>query len=133
MNRFVLSATMLLGVFVLTQGNVLPDSNCSGAATTREMQLCIQSELKKAARDLAETQTLIKGAIEDDAVKALGQADEAWLAYCEANCTAYSALYSGGTGEGVARLNCKVRMTVDRNKELRIMYQEVLPQLNPDR
>jgi len=64
----------------------------------------------------------IKGKLDSDETQQLAKAQEFWLQYREANCTAERSLYGIGTGATPAYIACLESMTRARTKELRITY-----------
>lgn len=99
-----------------------PDSPCAGIATTSDLVTCLSRA--QTARD-AEMKSLyrkIESRLEPAEIKQLNEAQELWLKYREANCSAERSLYDPGTAAPPAYLACVEAMTRERTKELRITY-----------
>ena len=54
----------------------------------------------------------------DVAVPALARAQEAWLVYRDASCEHAGALFGGGSGTGIAIVDCQIRLTRQRTDVL---------------
>jgi uncharacterized protein YecT (DUF1311 family) len=99
-----------------------PDSPCAGIVRTSDLTPCLY---KAGATSQAEMNALyktIESRLEPAEIKHLKGAQDLWLKYREANCSAEGALYGKGTGGPPAYLACVEALTRERMKDLRITY-----------
>ena len=95
---------------------------CSTAHSQLELNRCWADEAGKADERLA---AALKKALEQSPAHADAErAEEKWIEYREAQCTAVASLYQGGSMESMQRSSCLVRLTDQRIEELRKLVPE---------
>lgn len=95
---------------------------CGSAASTVEMEQCLSAAGRKADAALNVTYAGAMRTLDPTQAEALRRAERLWLQLRDADCTAVSGLYVGGTMAPVAELACRGSHTRARTLELRSIY-----------
>jgi len=105
------------------------NSICDNAQTRQDYEDCLQGELKKTEKEMDKEHERIVGNLKNwtqplgnENIKKLSEAQQAWITYRDANCEADKTTYGTGVDGYGASLLCKKRLTVERIKELRWIY-----------
>lgn len=98
------------------------DSPCRTDATTLDLANCLWNAWKVEDKELNAYYQLVSKHVAGDELTDLRQAENAWIAYRDLNCTAEKELYDGGTAIGPVDNACMEAMTRHRLEELRTMY-----------
>ena len=118
----LVSWVLVAGVPVHAQHMGQPDSPCAGIVTTSDLVACLY---KAGAASEAEMNSLykkIESRLEPVEIKQLKNAQDLWLKYREAHCSAERSLYGNGTGGPPTYLACIEAVTRERTKDLRATY-----------
>jgi uncharacterized protein YecT (DUF1311 family) len=99
----------------------------AGLEGRRVVAPCLEAMLKDAETRMAaalaprqaEARELAKATGRDAAVRSLATAQRQFLAYRSAQCRYIADAFDAGTGAGDARLDCLVRLTLQRAEELK--------------
>jgi uncharacterized protein YecT (DUF1311 family) len=98
--------------------------DCSKASTTAEMVTCATQDLEAADRALnsayTSAMTLMRKRAKEfpKAADRLRDAQRAWLAFRNANCSWAAGVMQGGTGHPMVDISCRTTMTRARTAEL---------------
>src|SRR5688500_17841044 len=121
---------VLLSLFFLAAGNTVaqqPDP-CLGP-TTAELRMCAAQQLRDAEAEMQRYLDAARRAARP--VSALDSAQAAWIAYRDQACRAAAGQYEGGSLQLVMMLDCRLRLTRERNLELWRAYlaqEDTLPE-----
>jgi uncharacterized protein YecT (DUF1311 family) len=99
-----------------------PDSPCAGIAGTSDLVSCLWKAKSKSEAEMNSQYDTIKKRLNSEEAAQLAHAQDLWLKYREANCSAERSLYGLGTAAPPAYLACVEAMTRQRTKELRVTY-----------
>ncbi|MBF9049785.1 DUF1311 domain-containing protein [Roseobacter sp. HKCCD9010] len=121
--------TLLATLYAVSAAPVAADAalECGVQVSTQvEIASCVAAQVDIANQALNETVGFAQDAAaeldgvteRDDAVPALAEAQTAWLAYRDAQCSYSGALFGGGSGAGIAEGACHVTLTRARIAEL---------------
>jgi uncharacterized protein YecT (DUF1311 family) len=99
-----------------------PDSPCAGIAGTSDLVSCLWKAKSKAEAEMNFQYDAIKKRLDSDEVAQLARAQDRWLKYRDANCSAERSLYGAGTFAPPAYLACGETMTRQRTAELKVTY-----------
>jgi uncharacterized protein YecT (DUF1311 family) len=103
-------------------------AQCDQAATTEEMQECLVEELNQKEEQLAAVEAEVAEAMAARHAVLVRRATLAWSLYRDLECESEAALYEPGTLAAVVRLQCRVRITDQRLRDLKTGFQ---PETNP--
>jgi len=93
--------------------------DCANATTQMQMNVCASDAARAADRDLNKTYTTLIARIDGkDAVALLRDAEKAWIAYRDKECTFETSLTVGGTIHSMVVAECLETVTRARQKEL---------------
>lgn len=101
---------------------ILQTSDCWGAGSTFEQNKCFEGELGKANQALTNTfDKLVQLAKNhgDEWVKDLRKAQSRWTEFRQGNCAFFGGYLEGGSGAVLYYMDCMVRITNERNAELK--------------
>ena len=99
-----------------------PAAPCRSATSTVEMEQCLSAAGREADSALNVTYAGAMRTLNPTQAEALKRAERLWLQLRDADCTAVSGLYVGGTMAPVAELACRGSHTRARTLELRSIY-----------
>jgi len=112
---------------------VAQDANCADPQSTLEMKICASRNLEAADFELNANYQKARGSmremdnmLEGDLVGAelaLRDAQRLWIKYRDAACDAEGFTVRGGTLEGLIVTTCLERLTRQRSRELRLLYE----------
>ncbi len=85
----------------------------------RKMVECISTEFERQDRTLNDTYRQLTTKLESENRNALKRAERAWVAFRDAQCGFEYAEQGEGTLAPVVLVDCKLKMTIVRNRELR--------------
>jgi uncharacterized protein YecT (DUF1311 family) len=103
-------------------------SPCWQAGNTMREAECFSIELTEADAKLNATYQSLIGLVRnhgEDWVEDLRKAQRKWLEFKALNCEFYGNYLKGGTGAGLYHIDCAIRMTKEREAELRAKYDEM--------
>ena len=132
----------LLAVLTLSlpAQDALPPLDCKNPRNTLEINECAAAEV---AAEEARMQTYLTRAMEavresadspelgEDAAAQMAQAQAAWEAYAEAECSAVYKQYEGGSIRGLMRLSCTRDLTLERTHHVWETYLTFLDSSEP--
>jgi uncharacterized protein YecT (DUF1311 family) len=107
-------------------------ANCNNAVTTNDRAYCKNLEFEAADAELNAAYSKLNNLAkkyftiynpntkqDDNGVGyALVKSQRAWIKYRDDNCSYYYATYYPGTEASIVSEQCKIRMTIERTKEL---------------
>src|SRR5688500_2448795 len=108
---------VLLSLFLIAAGNTVaqqPDP-CL-LPTTAEVRVCTAQRLRDAEAEMQRYLDAARRAARP--VAALEGAQAAWSAYRDQACRAAAGQYDGGSLQPVVLLDCRLRLTRERSREL---------------
>lgn len=94
------------------------DLDCTHPTATIELDLCADREAEAVDRELNLTYRRISAGLDAQARALLLAAQRAWIAYRDKQCN-YETARAEGSGHNVAHLNCLMRVTKARTRELK--------------
>lgn len=98
----------------VASGSQVETSNCL-VKVTKAADTALEVMLDIALRNAAELDSITE---RDVALPALNAAQEAWVAYRDAQCDYAGSLFGGGSGTGIEIQSCRIELTRARVKEL---------------
>lgn len=128
-----LSLTLFATLVATTPPAVAQDANCTDPQSTLEMKICASRNLEAADFDLNTNYQKARGSMREmdkmlegnlaGAEIALRDAQRLWIKYRDAACDAEGFTVRGGTLEGLIITTCLERLTRQRSRELRLLYE----------
>jgi uncharacterized protein YecT (DUF1311 family) len=100
---------------------------CKDAVSTKDIQDCMDSEWKKADRELNRVYQESLKRLKPEQAASLKKAQRAWLTYRDAQCEANYKMFAGGTAAPLALTQCRVTLTQERTKTLKDTYSNSNP------
>ena len=98
--------------------------DCANATTQLDMNVCAAAAQKTADQQLNKTyNTLIARIADPDAIAQLRNAEKAWLAYRDQECTFETSMTVGGSVHPMIVAQCLETKTRARTKELQQLLQ----------
>lgn len=128
-NIFLHFLPLLIGLGCSASAYSIEPSGLGCDGNTHEQHHCLQNHQTRAEKALSDTYQELISLVKNhgDAWAAeLREAQEKWLAFRNANWAFYGGYLSGGTGAAVYASACRVKMTRDREKELKAKHAELV-------
>lgn len=124
MLRFIapIAFFLLAGIYLSAQQMNEPGSPCAGIAITSDLVSCLWKAKASSEAEMSSQYDEIKKRLDEDEIEQMAEAQDFWLKYREANCSAEKSLYKNGTAAQPTYLACVEAMTRRRAKELRVSY-----------
>jgi uncharacterized protein YecT (DUF1311 family) len=95
---------------------------------TVEIEGCAEHQIVRLDGQINRTaKALYRGQVDAATKASLAGAQQAWIAYRQAECVAEAAPYTGGTLYPIAFSNCEVRLDQARLRDLHTMKEELKP------
>jgi uncharacterized protein YecT (DUF1311 family) len=91
---------------------------CEDRVVTLALSTCLRGELKKANVELNRVYGSTMKKLDGGDLERLRKAQRVWLAYRYAQCDAEYQLWGGGSGGPPALLQCQLKLTQSRTKEM---------------
>lgn len=123
MKHLLVVGTLLIAASGTLGGQTkqLPEERC--CCTTYDTGQCLIKVRKEVENELDDTyKKALVGRPESDVRTSLEKAQEAWVAYRQANCDAEYATYKGGSMASNMSAICEIRLTRQRIQELNYIY-----------
>lgn len=128
-----LSLILFATLVATTPPAVAQDANCTDPQSTLEMKICASRNLEaadfdlntnyqKARASMREMDKMLEGNLAGAEI-ALRDAQRLWIKYRDAACDAEGFTVRGGTLEGLIITTCLERLTRQRSRELRLLYE----------
>jgi uncharacterized protein YecT (DUF1311 family) len=113
---------ILCALVSLAGGVSAQDSTCASPATTLAERRCLSSKAEQADKAMGVLVDSLRRSLSDSAGAALDTATRQWSAYRKAECDALLKSYDGGSMGLIENLNCIIALTVERQRQLRLLY-----------
>jgi uncharacterized protein YecT (DUF1311 family) len=117
-----LASVLLLMGHCLAQHMNANDGPCQASASGAEATACFDSAFKKSDAELNQFYRRVQTAVDGDELARLKTAQRLWIQFRDANCSAESELYAGGSARPMLELACLEAVTRHRSEELSVMY-----------
>jgi len=98
------------------------DSPCQDQPGGAEQAACFQSAFQKSDAAMNLLYQRVRGVVDGTEFLKLKKAQQLWIQYREASCSAESELYAGGSAYSMVKLACLEALTRHRTEELKAMY-----------
>jgi uncharacterized protein YecT (DUF1311 family) len=123
MRALLAAALVAFSIAVLSPSGAMAQANdCSNASTQTDMNLCAAAAQKSANRELNKAYNALIARIADKSVvPQLRDAERAWLAYRDKECSFETSLTIGGTVHPMMVAQCLEAKTQARIKELQVL------------
>lgn len=100
------------------------DSSVGGATTQSAISKAMVEALKRQDAEMERLYVKYVATLSPDDRRRLMAAQESWVLYRDAQCTAVYELYAGGTMAATQLEACRRRLAADRVRELRSTYEQ---------
>jgi len=98
------------------------DGPCQKPASGAEEAACFYDIYMKSDAELNQFYLRVLTVVDGDELVKLKVAQRLWIQFRDANCSAETELYRGGSAASMVKLACLEAVTRDRTEELKVMY-----------
>ena len=98
------------------------DGPCQGIGSKMESTACFYDAYEKSEAELNQYYRRVLTVVDGDNLANLKVAQRLWIQFRDANCSAESQLYSGGSAASMVNTACLEAVTRHRTEELKVMY-----------